>query len=67
MKKNIGIILGMATAMRSCSKIKSPKMEKCVEYVPKEKKDTYTEFIPNPENNEYRKKFLGVKRKKFKK
>lgn len=66
MKKDLGIILGMAMSMKSCSTIKSPKMEKCVEYVPKENKNTYTEFKPNPENNEYRKKFLGVKKKGFK-
>lgn len=68
MKKNLGIILGMAMAMQSCSNVKSPKMEKCVEYDPEpEKKDTYTEFVPNPENNDFRRKFLGVKSKKFKK
>lgn len=67
MKKDLGIILWMAMAMQSCSTIKTPKIEKRVEYVPKENKNTYTEFNPNPENNEYRKKFLGVKKRSFKK
>jgi len=28
-----------------------------------EKKNTYTEFIPNPENDNFRKKYLGVKKR----
>jgi len=68
MKKDIGIILGMSLAMQSCSNIRVTGMKDCIEQLPKpEKKNTYTEFTPNPENNEYKKKFLGVKKTKFKK
>jgi len=66
MKKNIGIILGTAMAMQSCSTVKVMRNEKCYEPIP-EKKNTYTEFRPNPDNNEYRKKFLGVRITNFKK
>ncbi len=31
------------------------------------KKNTYTEFNPNPENKDYRKKHLGVKKINYKK
>lgn len=68
MKNNLGMIIGISLAMQSCSNVKVTVSKDCIEQLPKpEKKNTYTEFAPNPENNEYKKKFLGVKKTKFKK
>lgn len=67
MRNNLGIILGMSLAMESCQKTTVTGMKDCVEQLPKEKKNTYTEFVPNPENNQYKRKVLGVKKRGYKK
>lgn len=67
--KNIGLIVGMSLAMSSCNaRLKATPNEPCREPQPKpEKKNTYTEFIPNPINNDFKRKHLGVKKRNYKK
>lgn len=66
MKSNIGVILGAALDMQSCHNTKLTGMKDCVEQLPTKKKNTYTKFVPNPENEDFKRKHLGVKKRCYK-
>lgn len=67
MRKNLGLILGLALAMESVKTTVKSSTNSVKKFNNEAEKNTYTEFIPNPENTNYKSKFLGTRNKKFKK
>lgn len=65
MEKSLKLIL--ALAMKSINKTVQHTERSVKRFNNESEKNTYTEFIPNPENTAYKSKFLGSRSKKFKK
>lgn len=66
-RNNLGIILGLALAMDGMNKMTQSSTRSVKSFNDESEKNTYTEFVPNPENTAYKSKFLGSRSKKFKK